>query len=500
MKKSVSVLLSMLMIISVCSAAGAGVRDIFVPKALAAGLTVDFSFAAPTAFDENNDPGYYYVRTVNGQIVPYIAIGTQAVAAQVMGYATVEELHADADIFVCINNLYVKAADAPADKLTADTVYYLFNFVHIGDYNDCVDAGYSHDEIINDIYCYLEPTNDVPGYYHAGIIIGGTIPEDTQFFVPKKLTGTVRVPTGTYFSFIVITEPMYNIATVDLKYTKGDFSGDLELNINKEYVVYADDNVTIDLAECDELGNEVLLRNHFTVLMEGKEGYKIDTLEGTNRKVVYYGDGFDFRVKILNGYTAAGMSVYVARGENDLSNLIGEDLTFVMGMLGSENVQQLTSYGIDADGNKLYHVDNITTNINISVNGVNTDKFAEVLNMLKRILKLILDALGIDTSRLGLLNTYNVTINCDNSVTSCIVSQGYDDAGARNFQVMSGTNVAIIITKPVNDTVTVTWTPGNETGTAFTPLWLENGNGTSQAVFYVDNVVSDLTINVVKVD
>lgn len=334
---------------------------------------------------------------------------------------------------------------------------------------------------------YMLPDNVMPNYQDQ-------IPPER--YSPVEYSGNVEVNFGETLSFKVVTSEKYNVYTAAV-FINGQVA---TLNAKDEYTVYVDRDLVINVAEYDVNGQQALLRNHFNVKLTSGEGYKVRTLKGENYNVVYYGDSFDFRVQISNGYTASGMKVTVQRGNNDLSEYIGEEFDIIGNLMGQN--EELRSYGIDEDGCRLYRIENITKDCKIIVSGVQEESSVGVMAFLKRILRLILDFLGIKIDFIDSITAYyNVTIDASEAdgVTYQVIRSTSDDLTPSAFTVTGGEGVTIIVTKKdPTQTVNVSWAPGNELGTYQTNWVLDyntiTGEVTYSAVYNIDNIAADTTV------
>ncbi len=335
---------------------------------------------------------------------------------------------------------------------------------------------------------YMLPSNVLPNYQDQ-------IPPER--YSPVEWQGVEEVKEGETIAFRIVTSEKYNVYTAAV-FINGEPA---KLNAQDEYTVYVDRDITIYVAEYDENGQPAILRNHFNVQLTSGDGYKVKTLKYENYNVVYYGDSFDFRIKIDSGYTAAGMTVSVQRGKNnDLSEFIGEDMSIIGNLMGTNEV--LTSYGIDEDGCRLYRIENITTDCKISVSGVQEESTANIMNIFKRIIKLILDFLGIKIDFLDSLTAvYEISIDAAEAdgVTYEVIRSSDDELTPSVFQVASGEGITLIVTKkdPEQD-VKVVWTPGNELGTYVTNWVIDynavTGEAKYSAVYNIDNITADTQI------
>ncbi len=306
-----------------------------------------------------------------------------------------------------------------------------------------------------------------------------------------------KVAEGETVSFKILTSDKYNVLTA-VVIINGEVA---KTNAYGEYTVYVDRDISVSVMEYNENG-EVLLRNHFNVKLTTGDGYKTMTLKDKNYRVVYYGESFYFRVKILSGYSAAGIKVSVQRGPGMLDGILDEDDDDLLGgLLGNNEI--LTSYGVDEDGCRLYRIDNITTDCKIIVDGLQEESNVGIMAMFKRIIRLILDFLGIKLDILESITAY-YTVKIDaaqlpEDVTYEVVRSTNEDYTPSEFTVTTGDGISIVVTKTNPDTeINVMWTPGNELGTYETEWHAKlnsvTGKVTYTAVYNIDNISADTTI------
>lgn len=358
--------------------------------------------------------------------------------------------------------------------------------------------------------------------FYGPKIFAGAVPADESAVQEGPnfcLGSTVSMEEGEILSFVVMTNKVYNAATASVLVNGAPITPES----NGEYRVVVDRNLQISVKE-DNDGNPVLLRNMFAVTMPSDEGYRVKTLEGQNYSLVPYGGSFSFRVKITNGYTDSGMSVKVTRGANGLDDLIGEDISGVIGMLPSNeltgeigiSVETLSSTGVDSNGYRTYTINNITDNCKINVSGVRKESSNNFLSILKRILKLILDFFGIKNDLFAsITNVYEVNVSAPDSdrVTYSITS-GFsgDDIAPSAFEVASGDSVTIQVATTYADCdshVNVSWTykdgEGNSVSTVngsdYNSKWTVKRNDNTGKIYYsrlfvIDNITNNVTINI----
>ena len=315
-------------------------------------------------------------------------------------------------------------------------------------------------------------------------------------FSPIQYTGDIEVAEGETVAFRVMTSEKYNVLTAAV-FVNGQ---NAYTNAKEEYTVYVDRDLVINIAEYDENGQPALLRNHFKVKLTSGDGYKVKTLKGQNYSVVYYGDEFYFRVYVSDDYSASGMKVHVQRGKSVLNDYVGDEFDAIGNLMGAN--EQLTSYGIDEDGCRLYKIENITTDCKIIVSGVQEKGTEGIMAFLKRILRLILNLFGIELDILDSVTAYyTVTIDAATAdgVTYEVVRSSSDELAPKEFNVTSGEGVSIIVTKKDPDQhVSVKWIPGNEFAT-YQTNWVLNyntitGEVTYSAVYNIDNISADTQI------
>lgn len=336
---------------------------------------------------------------------------------------------------------------------------------------------------------YMLPSNIYDRYHDQ-------IPPER--YSPVQYSGTVEVAEGETLTFKILTSEKYNVLTATV-FVNGSPAA---LNAHDEYAIYVDRDLIISVAEFDETtGAEALLRNHFHVKLTSGDGYKVKTLKGQNYEVTYYGDSFEFRVKVDKGYSAAGIKVSVQRGKSSLDGFLGEeDSDMLAGIIGK--AEPLTSYGIDEDGCRLYKIENITTDCKVIVSGIQEESSVGIFAFLKRILRLLLDIFGIKLDILDSITAYyTVTIDAAEAdgVTYQVIRSTEDELSPSEFTVTSGDGITVVVTKkdPTQD-VSVMWTPGNELGTYKTDWILDyntvTGEVTYVAVYNIDNITADTTI------
>lgn len=328
----------------------------------------------------------------------------------------------------------------------------------------------------------------------------------TVFYSPVMYSGSVQIADGETVTFRIMTSEKYNAATASV-YINGKKA---EMNAQGEYSVLADRNLTISVKEKDSSGQPLLLRSYFNVKLTSGEGYSVKTLKGQNYGVTYYGDDFRFRVKIANGYTGATMKVIVQRGADTLGEYLGEDADMLASVMAGKNPaygEILMPDGVDEDGCQTYTIKNITDDCKVIVSGVRTEKSSRILYFIKRILKFLLDALGIESSFLGTItNYYKVTVKDTASIQhDTIMMTGTDDEFfMEEFNAMAGESVTLTLKSydpaVMNNAIKVSWDPGNPGG-AYVTNWKASfekytGKVIYTATYQIMNVQSPMTISI----
>ena len=329
-------------------------------------------------------------------------------------------------------------------------------------------------------------------------------PESVRYMPAKCTNGPVEA--GKTVSFLVVTNEVYDQSTVTVL-CNGEV---LNKNASGEYAVVADRDLVFSVLEFDENNAPLLLRNHYIVSLTSGDGYAAKPLIGQNNKAVYYGDDFEFRVKITKGFNGDNMKVKVIRGENFLSEFLGEDADLLSSVMG--DAETLRSTGVDADGFRTYKIRNITSDCKVLISGVNKDSSSGVLAMLKRILRLLLGLLGINLdSVLGEDNNplaaYTVTMNENISANGVTYTSNPEfkynsESGNYETEVLSGECVTIVVTKTrENQNVSVSWEPGEEGGEDYSVNWqayydINTQKTTWKAIWYIDGISADTTVSI----
>lgn len=327
---------------------------------------------------------------------------------------------------------------------------------------------------------------------------------DTHFWKPKKLeSGSFE--NGSVIEFDVRTSEAYDVSTATV-YVNDEL---ISKNQNGVYAVIADRDLTIRVKDCDPAtGEKFLLRNHFVMTLTSGEGYSVKPLKNETSKAVFYGDDYTFRVKITKGFTGSGMKVIAQRGRSDLSELLGEEADFISvigagneALDGIVNAEVLSSVGVDEDGFRMYKVKNVTSDCRIIVSGVQKESQSGIMSFLRRILKFLLDLLGLGDKLPSLTTTYDVTYETSDLPAEVTAELSYGKntyTDNKKFAVMQGDSVTVKLTSTVApDLAMVTWT-GKDANYA-NPVWTSHYNRytgitTYTAEYYIDNITADITI------
>lgn len=414
-----------------------------------------------------------------------------------------------AAIMVAVTMLPVMAAGgtvnvtfrAPSAEYEGGYEYYLSSNGEFSAFVEDPDGGYGYYSE-DGCYYYLDDLTDRSRQVFDNAAPGS--PESIRYSPAKCEDGPVEK--GSTVSFRVITSEVYDITTLTVM-CNGRV---LDRNVNGEYSVTANQNLAFSVVERDENNVPILLRNHFTVTLTSGDGYAAKPLQNSNNRVVYYGDSYEFRVKITKGYNGDNMKVKVIRGSNLLSEYLGEDADMLSSVIG--DAESLTSTGVDSDGYRTYKIKNITSDCKVQISGVNQDSSSNVFSMLKRILRLLLGLLGINLD--SLLGEENnplaaYTVSLDPNITAGGVSYTtnpefkYNSAtGKYEVEALSGECVTVVVTKTrENQNVTVTWTPREEDAEPYAVNWqayydFDIQKTTWSAVWYIDNIHANTTITI----
>ena len=362
------------------------------------------------------------------------------------------------------------------------------------------EGGYGYYSV-DGCYYYLDDLTDKSREVFENAAPGS--PESVRYSPAQCENGAVTK--GSTVSFRVITNEVYDIATVSVM-CNGEL---LPQNANGEYAVTADRDLAFSVVERDENNQPILLKNHYTIVLASGEGFAAKPLKDSNNKVVYYGEDYEFRVKITKGYNGDNMKVRVIRGSNLLSEYIGEEADMLSTVTGE--AESLSSTGVDADGYRTYKITNITSDCKVTISGVNKDSSSGILATLKRILRLLLGLLGLNLD--SLLGEENnplaaYTVSLDPSITAAGVTYKIspeftynNSTGKWETEVLKGEGVTLVVTKAnLDQNVRVIWTPGNENGT-YTVNWqayydLSTQKTTYSAIYYIDNISANTTITI----
>lgn len=341
-------------------------------------------------------------------------------------------------------------------------------------------------------------------YYTRDQLIESTIAPDAKTYSPVTfgVNSQIAMNKGETFTFMVRTNEAYNAATAAV-YINGAVATPNDVG---EYAVYLDkDNYEI------KVNDGALLRSHFNVVLASGTGYSVRMPQGENYHVAYYGDSFRFRIRLVSGYSDADMKVTLVRGNNPLSEFLGDDADLLSKIAGPS--ETLVSDGVDSEGCRTYTINNITSDCKIMVSGVREQKKANILTYLKRILKMILDVFKIDTSFLGLddvvgLTYYTVNINenvpAGTDLDYIMITGTTDPFKMNQFNVMSGESVTIdFVTydENVKNKLKVTWNIGDRSVTSYNNTWTANLNRATGKVYYsttfmIDNINAATNVNI----
>lgn len=406
-------------------------------------------------------------------------------------------------ISVFLSILCVFMTLAPAFAAEGEANAQKFNVTFTAPSKD-FEGGYMFAKTVDGEIQYVPDENGDYVFFNGRYMLPSNIIDQTQ--VPEERFSIVQwddfneIEEGETVAFKVITSEKYNVLTAAV-FINGSPATQ---NANDEYTVYVDRDINISVGEYDENGQPALLRNHFNVKLTSGDEYKVLTLKNEYYHVTYYGDSFRFRVKVKSGYSAAGMKVMVQRGPGILNGLLDdEDLDSITGLIGGAEV--LSSYGVDEDGCRLYQIDNVMTDCRVIVSGIQEEGNVGLLAMFKRILRLILDFLGIKLDFIEDITAYyNVKVDgaqAPDGVTYQVIRSTTTDPAPSEFTVGSGDGISIIVTKSsAAQDVKVIWTPGNETGTYQTE-WIPSydhmtGKTTYSAIYNVDNISADTVVTI----
>ena len=309
-------------------------------------------------------------------------------------------------------------------------------------------------------------------------------------YVPVECTSGSYAD-GTVLCFCVMTNAAYNAstATVIINSVKCDPGAD------GFYRVAVKGDITIRVLENDANGQTGLQKNLFDVAMASDEGFNLKTIAGEGYKATPFGGDFNFRIKVKKGYSAAGMKVGVIRDvpEEDFM----EDFSSLGNFIGRN--EMLTSVGVDADGCRLYKITNVTSNCKVVVTGVREDKKADIISMLLRILRKILDFLGVKIDFVdSITNEYTVSVNNQAADVSYTFISGGTPNEDGSLTVLSGSGVTLqVIKKNENQNVNVTW--GTDASNTYNTTWIAKrdkatGDTVYVATYNIDGISQDTVI------
>ena len=346
----------------------------------------------------------------------------------------------------------------------------------------------------NGVYAYVESSKSYRAYYK---LTSSELEKYKDRYSPVEMTNT-SVASGTVITFQVLTNRFYNPATVAV-FVNGQ---EIQLNESSEYSVIADKDLVINVAEVNSNNEPSLLKNNYSVTWSQGDGYRIRTLENQNYRLIEYGGEFYFRVKAVKGYTMSGMTVTLLRNIGNLEKM-PEELGNALAIMGKG--ETLSSYGTDAEGYRLYKITDITSDCRLYVTGVQQEQSAGILAKLKRILRMILNLLGIKvpSSLEDKLTDRQVTVDATaaGSVTYEVVCSGAVNVDSGSFLVLNGDTATVKVKSKTRDGAIVSWTPGNEAGSNYQAEWIAaydylNCETYYEAVFNVENITADTVITI----
>ena len=271
-------------------------------------------------------------------------------------------------------------------------------------------------------------------------------------------------------------------------YLKPNASGVYSVPTNKG-------NVTIRVDEAE------LYKKSFLIALPSGDGFSVqpynknDPTDPNYHAAVYNGD-FSFKLVLKEGYSDANTVVTIQRANS------GAEISTINEVLAAD--------GIDRNGNKIYTIHNITTNIKIGVSLVIAEKSDNIFTWIKRIIRLLLNLFGISVEN-DFTKTYSITVN-NNAASSGVEYEFISGVLAshskdRVVNVLSNSQVVIkvtveqsLVTSPTDSLITVTWTPGNEDGSAITDNWQMN-SGAEDSTFYklycISGINADTVVTIV---
>lgn len=317
---------------------------------------------------------------------------------------------------------------------------------------------------------------------------------DSVRYSPIYLDSTVT-SSETSYGFAVILGEAYQASSLIVEAVTVDGTVILPKLSTGGYAVQLNGDVTIRVREYensntgDNKGGLVLLKKFFPIPLASGEGYKLKTADGSNYKAAQYGGDFTFKVVIDSDYNADNAIVTATRIETGANNSSSE---------------VLTSYGIDSSGNKLYKITNVTTLCSINVSLVLSSKDANIFQWFKRIIRLILSLFGISFDN-QFTKSFSVKINSSGQGYSYSIISGVpeQDMNSDSVTVLHGDSIVIkLVTSAENEgAITVSWTPGNETGTTFTPSdWTAVEGDTTGGKYYrlycLDGIEADTVVTI----
>ena len=391
----------------------------------------------------------------------------------------------------------------PSAALDADAFsYYKTVNGEFAEFEEDPDGPYGHYSVDNCYYYIADLTSSSRKVFDNAP--EGS--EEAKRFSPKQCENG-PVAAGTTVAFIVVTNEKYDRSSVRVLCN----GVPVDPNTNGEFAVTADQDLVFRVVETDENNMPVLLRNHYVISLTSGDGYAAKPLKDSNNKVVYYGDSYEFRVKITKGFNGDNMKVKVIRGTSFLSEFIGEDADLLTSVMG--DAETLASTGVDIDGYRTYRIDNITTDCKVLISGVNNESSSGVMAMFKRILRLLLGLLGINLDNIlgednNPLAAYTITLNTNINAIGVTYKTTPEfkynsETGHYEAEVLSGECVTIVVTKPTEATnVVVDWTGRDPASYSPDKInWqayydVATQKTTWSAVWYVDSITSNIDISI----
>ena len=387
---------------------------------------------------------------------------------------------------------------AACTPVFAAATSYQVNFVNTVDGSDW-DHGYAFVNSVDGEIQYVPDDDGVYVYYAKGGVFTTmenlfdyNKPENPEWYSPDVLVSAI-VAEGEELTFQLWSFE-YNLATAYVTANGVQIFPDE----NGEFSVAVTENTEIRIVEKDADGSIALQQNHYEIKLASGDGFKCKPQQGQNYRYVYYEGDFYFRVKIDEGYTAAGMSVSVLRGYDVLDEYLEEDSDLILEVL--KKAEPLTSYGVDSEGYRLYKLSDITSDCRIIVSGVEAEEEeGGIMGLLMRILRLLLNIFGIKLDILDeIVAFYDVEVVNNNEKAAYEIYLGSEDYTENGkFTVEGGSGVVVKVKKAsLEDNVTVTW-PGNENGSYESPWYPEfdeEGNVVYTSIYYIDNISQNTTI------